>query len=99
MALIAEAMGIPNAEDLENVLAGLAHTFAWQEVPHYTSPAAAPAAAPSAPPAQIGAGRLHQLTTTPVESAQTWRTSRGEPAGPPVTAPVLMLKVAPWQLQ
>jgi hypothetical protein len=34
VALIAEALGLPKAEELEPVLAGLAMTLHWIEFPH-----------------------------------------------------------------
>jgi hypothetical protein len=42
VSLIAEAMGLRNAEELEPVLAGLAVTLHWIEFPHYTDGKAAP---------------------------------------------------------
>ncbi len=38
----------------------------------------------------------HQVTTTPIESAQTMRLERGWDVTPLVQAPVARLNVAPW---
>jgi hypothetical protein len=51
VAVIAEAMGLRSAEELEPVLAGLGTTLHWIEFPHYVSPAApATSADPSGAP-------------------------------------------------
>ncbi len=59
VAQIANAMGIPNAEELQPVLADLGSTLHWEEVPAYVgtsplgtnpTPSATPSAAPSATP-------------------------------------------------
>ena len=46
VALIAKSMGIASAIELQPVLADLAKTLRWQEVPRYVDPAA-PAASPT----------------------------------------------------
>jgi hypothetical protein len=47
VALIAKAMGIASAVELQPVLAELGKTLRWQEVPHYVSPASS--ASPASP--------------------------------------------------
>jgi hypothetical protein len=49
VAVIAQTMGLPKAEDLEKVLAEIGKHRAWQQFPHYVAPAAPPASA--TPPA------------------------------------------------
>lgn len=51
VALIAESMGISDAEEFQKVLARIAKDFAWIEVPHYVTPAADTPPAASAAPA------------------------------------------------
>lgn len=49
VSLIAQTMGMPNAEELEGVLAQLGKTFPWIEYPRYVAPTAPSASASAAP--------------------------------------------------